>query len=96
MLISWSALNGTTSSPQHIPQRDNKFRQFSAIRTKTGSCLEDIRAIIGMAKKATIELDTIWKGGGVRKELKMKLVKVLLWPVIMFDAEEIDEIDERG
>ena len=57
-----------------------KFRETwqVCISTNTGSCLEDIRAIIGTAQKATIELDTIWKGGGGRKELKMKLVKLLI------------------
>ena len=41
---------------------------------------EDIKAIVGRAKKATMELDTIWKDRGIRKELKMKLVKALIWP----------------
>ena len=37
--------------------------------------------------KATMELDTIWKDRGIRKELKMKLVKALIWPVITYGAE---------
>ena len=34
-----------------------------------------------------MELDTIWKDRGIRKELKMKLVKALIWPVITYVAE---------
>ena len=65
----------------------NSFKYFGAIKTSTGSCSEDIKARIGRAKKATMELDTIWKDRGIRKELKMKLVKALIWPVITYGAE---------
>ena len=49
------------------------------------------------AKKATMELDTIWKDRGIRKELKMKLVKALIWPVITYGAEgwTLKKDDER-
>ena len=47
------------------------------INTNTGSWSEDIKARVGRDKKATMELDTIGKDRGIRKELKMKLVKAL-------------------
>ena len=49
------------------------------------------------AKKATMELDTKWKDGGIRKGLKMKLVKALMWPVIAYGAEgwTLKKDDER-
>ncbi len=65
----------------------NSFKYLGAIKTSTDSCSEDIKARIGRAKKATMELDTIWKDRGIRKELKMKLVKALIWPVITYGAE---------
>ena len=65
----------------------NSFKYLGAIKTSTGSCSEDIKARIGRAKKATMELDTIWKDRGIRKELNMKLVKALLRPVITYRAE---------
>ena len=40
-----------------------------------------------MAKKATMELDTIWRDRGIRKELKMKLVEALIGPDIKYGAE---------
>ena len=44
-----------------------------------------------------MELDTIWKDRGIRKELKMKLVKALIWPVITYGAEgwTLKKDDER-
>ena len=65
----------------------NSFKYLGAIKTSTGSCSEDIKARIGRTKKATMELDIIWKDRGIRKELTMKLVKALIWPVITYGAE---------
>ena len=45
----------------------NSFKYLGAIKTSTGSCSKDIKARIGRAKKATMELDTIWKDRGIRK-----------------------------
>ena len=44
-----------------------------------------------------MELDTSWKDRGIRKELKMKLVKALIWPVITYGAEgwTLKKDDER-
>ena len=39
----------------------NPFKYLGAIKTITGRCPEYIRARIGRAKKATVELDTIGK-----------------------------------
>ena len=64
----------------------NELKYIGVIKTNTGSCSEDIKAIIGRAKKATMELDTILKNIGIRKELKMKLAKALIWPVITYGA----------
>ena len=75
----------------------NSFKYLGAIKTSTGSCSEDVKARIGRAKKATMELDTIWKDRGIRKELKMKLVKALIWPVVTYGAEgwTLKKDDER-
>ena len=44
-----------------------------------------------------MELDTIGKYRGIRKEFKMKLVKALIWPVITYGAEiwTLEKYDER-
>ena len=65
----------------------NSLKYLGAIKTNTGSCSEDIKAILERAnKEATMERDTIWKDRGIRKELKMKLAKALIWPVITYVA----------
>ena len=61
----------------------NSLKYLGAIKTSTGSCSEDIKARIGRAKKATMELDTIWKVRGIRKEISESLI----WPVITYGAE---------
>ena len=75
----------------------NSFKYLGAIKTSTGSSSVESKAKIGRAKKATMELDTIWKDRGIRKELKMKLVKALIWPVITYGAEgwTLKKDDER-
>ena len=45
----------------------NSFKYLGAIKASTGSCSEYVKARIGKAKKATMELDTIWKDRGIRK-----------------------------
>ena len=70
--------NANVSIDGETIDKVNSFKYLGAIKTSTGSCSEDIKARIGRAKKATMELDTIWKDRGIRKELKMKLVKVLI------------------
>ena len=45
----------------------NSFKYLGAINTSTGSCSEDVKARIGRAKKATMELDAIRKDRGIRK-----------------------------
>ena len=45
----------------------NSFKYIAAINTNTGSCSEYINAIIGAAKKATMERETICKDRGIRK-----------------------------
>ena len=91
-----------SESVSHFPMfnilNDMGFpRHLGAIKTSTGSRSEDIKTRIGRAKKATMELDTIWKDRGIRKELKLKLVKALIWPVISYGAEgwTLKKDDER-
>ena len=40
---------------------------FLTTKTNMSSCSEDIKASIGRAKEATMELDTVGKDRGIRK-----------------------------
>ena len=73
--------------------QENSFWDFCSLQ----NCSEDIKARIGRAKKATMELYTIRKDRGIRKALKMKLAKALIWPVTTYGAEiwTLKKDDER-
>ena len=80
----------------------NSFKYLGAIKTSTGSrpdgqLLRRHQSKNRKGKKAIMELDTIWKDRRIRKELKMKLVKALIWPVITYGAEgwTLKKYDER-
>ena len=75
----------------------NSFKYLGAIKTSKGNCSEDFKAIIRRAKKYSMELDTIWKYRGIRKELNIKLVKAIIRPVITYGAEvwTLKKDDER-
>ena len=87
MVVGNENTNVTIDVDGETIARVNGLKYIGAIKTSTGSCPEDIKARIGKANKATMELDTIWKDRGIRKSLKMKLVKALIWPVITYGAE---------
>ena len=38
-------------------------------------------------KKTTLKLTNFWKDRGIPKELKIKLLRNLIWPVLMYGAE---------
>ena len=66
-----------------------------------GYCDNDIATQIGMAMKGMLELTNIWKDRAVPKKLKVKLMKTLVWTVMMYEAEgwtlrQSDEKKLRG
>ena len=65
----------------------SQYKYLGSIKTKNGDCAVDINTRIALAKKKTVELSALWKDCGFRKEVKVKLVKVLIWPVITCGAE---------
>jgi hypothetical protein len=65
----------------------DKFKYLGSIKTDDGNCTIDIRARIGRAKKVCLELNNIWKDKDVRKDVKVKLLKALVWPIVSYGAE---------
>ena len=62
-----------------------------------GNCSKDTRSRIGMAKKRMLDLVPIWKDRGINKDLKMKLVRSLVWTVLTYGAEgwTLKKADEK-
>jgi len=63
------------------------FKYLGSVKTSTANCTADIKARIGMAKGRMIELQDIWNDRNLSAELKMKLVKILVWSVLLYGLE---------
>ena len=64
-----------------------KFVFLGALITKDGLCEKEVRRRIAMGKAAMGGLTSIWKDRGVTMETKVKLVKVLVFPIVLYGAE---------
>ena len=60
---------------------------LGALITKDGLCEKEVRRRIAMGKAAMGGLTSIWKDRGVTMETKVKLVKVLGFPIVLYGAE---------
>ena len=63
------------------------FKYLGSIKSSDGTCLQDIKTRIAMAKQKMLQLNNIWKDRGIPIQLKMSLLKCLVWPVIMYGCE---------
>ena len=69
-----------------------------AHRKQHGNCSKDTKSRIGMAKKRMLDLVPIWKNRRINTDLKMKLVRSLVWTVLTHGAEgwTLKKADEKG
>ena len=58
------------------------FKCLGSIKASDGTCTKDIKCRIGMAKQKMVQLNNIWKDKGVPRELKIRILKCLIWPVL--------------
>src|SRR5580700_11465481 len=66
--------------------RSRHLNILGVIMTENGSCIEEVKARIGMAKVAFIKTrELVTKG--LKAELKKRLVKTLIWPVALYGCE---------
>ena len=61
-----------------------KFVFLGALITKDGLWEKEVRRRIAMGKAVIGGLTSIWKDRGVMLETKLKLVKVLVFPIILY------------
>ena len=73
------------------------FKYLGSPKSADGNCSKDTRSRIGMAKKRMLDLVPIWKDRGITKDLKMKLVRSLVWTVLTYGAEgwTLTKADEK-
>ena len=60
---------------------------LGALITKDELCEKGVRRRIAMGKAAMGGLTSIWKDRGVTTETKVELVKVLVFPIVLYGAE---------
>ena len=63
------------------------FKYLGSVKTRYGSCSKDIKTRVAIAKKKTLDLTNVWKNRNIEKNVKIKLVKTLIWSVITYGAE---------
>ena len=64
-----------------------KFVFLGALITKDGLCKKEVRKRISMGNAAIGGQTSIWKDRGLTLETKVKLVKVLVFPIVLYGAE---------
>ena len=51
------------------------------------TCTKDVKVRTATAKKRVKDLENIWKDKSIPTDLKVKLLRALIWPVIMYGSE---------
>ena len=64
-----------------------QFKYLGSIKTDDGSCMQDIKVRIAMAKQKMVQLNNIWKDRGIPNVLKVNILKCLIWPVATYGCE---------
>jgi hypothetical protein len=63
------------------------FKYLGSIKASDGTCTKDIKCRIGMAKQKMVQFNNIWKDKGVPRELKIRILKCLIWPVVLYGSK---------
>ena len=64
-----------------------QFNFLGALITTDGSCKQEIRRRLTMARSAMANLSTIWADRGVTKATKVRLVRALVFPIATYSCE---------
>jgi len=64
-----------------------QFKFLGSMKTASGDCTTEIRRCICLAKEKAVKLDTIWRLRHIKKALKVRLMKSLVWSVFLYGAE---------
>ena len=67
-------------------ERASSFKYLGAIVTENGNCIAEVKARIAMAKTAFNKISELLSKG-LKKELMKRMVKALVWPVVLYGCE---------
>ena len=58
-----------------------QFKYLGSMKTEDGTCIQDIKARITMAKQRMTQLNKMWKDRGIPNFLKTNILKCSIWSV---------------
>jgi len=64
-----------------------QFKFLGSMKTASDDCTTEVRRRICLAKEKAVKLDTIWRSRHIKKALKVRLIKSLVWSVFLYGAE---------
>ena len=67
-----------------------RFTYLGSMLSNTGGCEAEIGRRIGMAKSAMTRLDRIWKDRNISRDLKKKLVRVLVFSIFLYSLGPLE------
>ena len=70
-----------------VLEKVSDFKYLGSIKSADGTCSKDIKARVAMGKAKMTELNNIWKDRNIPLQLKIRLLKCLIWPVVMYGCE---------
>ena len=63
------------------------FKFLGSYKTATGDCSKDIKIQAALARQKATELTNIWKDRNIKKVLKVRVMKQMMWAVFLHGAE---------
>ena len=64
-----------------------KLRDFILLGSKDGDCSHEIKRCLLLGRKAMTDLDSILKSRDITLSTKVRLVKAMVFPVVMYECE---------
>ena len=70
-----------------ILEKVEHFKYLGSVKSQDGTCMKDVVTMIAMAKGKMIQLKNIWKDRSIPINLKLRILKCLIFPVLMYGCE---------
>jgi hypothetical protein len=71
---------------EQIEQVDH-FKFLGSQKSSNGDCTPEIKRRIAMAREKAVRLDSIWHSRSISLQLKLRLMKALVWSVFLYGVE---------
>ena len=72
---------------EKVEQMDS-FKYLGSTETAAANCTSDIKSkVTAIAKRKMVELQDLWNDSNLPFQLKVKLVKTLVWSALVYGAE---------